>query len=706
MRKIVIDFETRSEVDIKKVGGWAYAMHPTTEILCLGIGLQENLRTTLIPYKSFGNKNLISQIERILGQEPFQLIAHSAHFEYAVWNCILYKKYGWPKLLDPKNWGCTQARGAMCAFPLSLENMGKALNLVDQKQVIKGRTAMQKLCKPQTPAIQKKTGQKWCNDPKVFEDLYEYCVADVVSEMELDRTLPELPPIERKVWEADLIINRRGIKIDVPAVREAKRFAEEFTEEYNGKLFKLTGGAVEKATRVAGMKRWIVANSSIEFKPPKPTPAKFPIKDELFRALKGWEKLPGVDGLDKLSVTKLIEDKSTPQNVSAVLDIRRKVGKSSVSKYKTMMICLGYMDRLRGTLQYHAARTGRWGGRLSQPQNFPKGTLSPEEAELTIGLMETHGLLDFGPAFTDPMKALSSCLRGMFISEEGKDFLVVDYSSIEARVLLWSANDAFALTKYKMGIDLYVDMAATIYDKNKKVVTKKERDLGKTTILGSGYGMGWETFMKRCRDEDISKSEDVNVSEDINISEEMSKHVIKTYRAKYKTVVNMWYAQEATAIKAIQSPGTSFTCGKIVWGMDASRRFLACRLPSGRHLLYFKPFIKTVTTPWGTEKPEIHFIGEDSVTKRWGEMKTYGGSLVENMVQAIARDIMASAILKCEAAGYPIVLSVHDELIAEVFENDKTKTLEKFVELMCDLPAWAKGCPITADGWRGKRYRK
>ena len=668
MRRIIIDFETRSEINIQKCGTWRYAMDKTTDVLCLAIGLQENQKTTLVPFGKFNSPAIKHHISRLL-EKDFVLVAHNSAFEYAVWNMILHRRYGWPKALEPKHWDCTMARAAACNLPLSLDKVGLAIKLKNLKMTVVGQMAMYKLCKPMTAAQQEKQGKKFCDDPKVFKDLYAYCRQDVVAEMELDRVLPQLPLIERRTFEADLVMNRRGVKVDVLAAKNAMDFASQFTEEYNAELVELTNGAVEKATRVAAMKKWLIS-----------------------AGVEAWK----VESLDKVNVTSLLEDKEVPEKAKEVLRLRRKVGKSSTAKYKAIVSSAGYKDRIRGTLQYHAAGTGRWGGRILQPQNLPQGTLDEVQTGLAIKIMRRDCLEVFRNNFENPMEALSSCIRGMIIPEEGKDFLVADYASIEARVLLWLADDAFALNKYRMGVDIYKDMARAIYGKSRDYTVKKEeRDLGKRAILGCGYGMGWKKFKITCANYGSP------------ISDELAQLTVKTYRAKYKSVVQMWYAQERTAIKAIQNLGSMFECGKISWSYDGN--FLMCHLPAGRCLRYYKPAIREITTEWGSVKPEIHFMGEDSVSHKFQEKKTYGGSIVENITQAIARDIMVNAILLCEERGYPIVLTVHDELVAEVpaiSDSGEGKTLEGFIETICDLPNWAKGCPITAEGWRGKRYRK
>lgn len=659
MTKLFIDFETRSTIDIKRAGAWKYAMHPSTEVLCMAF--------CYFPHKK---PLLFTGEEMKTGGFPITsdtiVVAHNAHFEYAIWNYILHKRYGWPALWSPSRWSCTLSRAAAANLPLSLEHCGNALNIAKPKDTIKGRQAMHKLCKPTGVSI---FGEpEWCEDADVKETLYEYCKRDVEAEMELDRLLPPLSKEERRVWELDLRINHRGILADVPTAHKAIGLAEVFTTALNKKLYTLTGGAVEKATRIAGIKSWLKGQ--------------------------GVE----VESLDKNSVLAMLKDTKIPQAVKDVITIRQAVGKSSTAKYQAIVEAAGADNRIRGTLQYHAAGTGRWGGRMVQPQNLPKGTEKKGMTEVALAHLQTMTAAEFAAAHPRPMDTLASCIRGtMLVAPKGKDLIAADYAAIEARVLLWLADDVLALDKYRRGVNLYVDMARFVYNTaaivkpdEKQSTYAKEYALGKAIILGCGYGMGKDKFHATC----AAQGQDVSV--------ELAEKAVKAYRNKYETVVAMWHEVEAAARQAVRTPGSTFACcgGKAWWTVQG--RFLTCALPSGRRLRYYRPSLKTIDTPYG-EKEEIHYWAA-GLNGAIEEYKTYGGSLVENITQAVARDLMANGMLQCEGGGYKVILTVHDELVAEVDEG--FGSVDEFIKLMCLLPAWADGCPVAAEGWRGKRYKK
>lgn len=663
--KIHLDFETRSAVDIKKCGAWAYAAHPSTDVVCLAYAMDgEQPRVLTGPRIRAG--------VRIHIPAGVRLVAHSAHFEHAIFNFILHRRYGWPALWDPTLWDCTLARSVTCGMPASLERATIAWG-VNAVKDMEGRKAILRACKPigfdpldGTPIFDE--------TPSLLERVYLGCQNDVLSEMALDATVPEMTPGERRVFELDLLINRRGFQVDLALARAAKDTAATVTTDLNARLHVLTGGAVEKATRVKGIKDWL--------------------------ATEGVE----AESLDKHAVDVLLADPAIPANVKDVLSIRRQVGKSSTAKYTATLDAAGADGRVRGALQYHAAATGRWGGRLVQPQNYPKGlglkklpdgSFLDEQAPAVDAVM----MEDFAPGFfaqkygARAMQTLSDILRGTIVAAEGKQLVVADFSAIESRVLLWEADDVIALDKYRRGVNLYVDMAKSIYrreiDKNKDPL---EYAVGKATILGAGFGMGAPRFVASC------------LQAGITITEEFAVTVIRAWREKYRTVVNMWYATERAAIAAVAAPGSVQPAmgGKVLFGMTKDRRFLVCKLPSGRYLWYYKPVLKMIDGPRG-EKQELHYQGT-GLDGSLEEFKTYGGSLVENITQAIARDLLAHGMLNVEAAGYPVCLQVHDEIVAE--RNIGEGSLEEFIKLMCDAPTWAAGCPVAAEGWIGRRYRK
>jgi len=682
MKKLHLDFECRSEADLKQVGYWAYAAHPSTEILCSAWGVEG--KEPFVSLHGDWHNRLV----------PFDLnesiiVAHNAPFEYAIYNLILHKKFGWPAKLDPTHWDCTMARAAACRLPHSLEMAAAALRISAQKDM-GGSAVMRKLCSPG------KDG-KFNNDPALLQRLYRYCAQDVKVEMELDKVLPPLSREEKKVWNLDLVINRRGICIDTALCEKAAELTAPLTDSLNARIKKLTRGEVPKGTQLAKMKKFIHKNWRVS------PPVKGSLEDEL-----GLEE-GGVylDSIDKTKIAELLDSPQTPYLIKDIVEIRGQVNKSSTSKYKRALgIVAGIPDnRARGLMRYHGAGTGRWTAQLLQPQNFPSGRsrrfpkgLKPKQLSSAITSIKGGDINLFKAIYAEnSMEILSAALRGMFIAGPGKQLVCADFNAIEARVLFWLAGDEAALNTYRKGESPYVEMAQYIFKNN--AITKethlKEYDIGKRTILGCGYQMGAKRFKETCWEQG-----------NVVISEELAETAVSAYREKYGLVKQLWYSAQGAAIAAIKLPGTRQYAagGKIQFAISADGRFLECTLPSTRILRYYAPSIAIEETKWG-QREEIRFWGVHPQTHKWARLKAYGGMLVENVTQATARDLMVNAMFKCEAAGYETVLTVHDELLAEV-SAERGDCVKDFILHMTNTPLWASGCPIKAEGWVGERYRK
>jgi DNA polymerase len=325
-----------------------------------------------------------------------------------------------------------------------------------------------------------------------------------------------------------------------------------------------------------------------------------------------------------------------------------------------------------------------------QPHNFVRGTIKDQVRLWEV--LKTRDRALIRKEYGSVMLALANALRGAICSAPGTELYVADYASIEARVLLWLAGDEAGLDLFRSGADIYSDMASRIYGHpvNKKDHAE-ERQLGKVAILGLGYQMGWKRFKESALD-----------MGGVVIDDEMSKRTVDAYRNKYWRVVELWHDMERGAFEAIATQEPQHT-GRVSWRTDD--RFLYCTLPSGRELAYPFPKIEVRPTSWGEMKPVVTFEGVDSYTHQWKRLTTYGGMLVENIVQAVSRDIMAEAMLRAEETGkYRPVLSVHDELVAEA--DLGVGDVKEFEELLADPPTWALDCPIAAEGYSTIRYRK
>lgn len=645
---IFLDFETFSEVDLKKAGAFKYAEHPSTEILCMAYRLPGETETNLwLP--SFEVPTALCEL---IGEGEL-VEAHNAGFEYLIWNMVGVQKNKFTSHLKIEQLRDTAAYAAAHAMPRDLKRLAKALDVDTQKDE-KGHRIMLKLSKPRTP-----TAKNPSTRHEKFEDyeaLYDYCITDVDAEIACSNKLPELMPFEQKLWELDLRINERGVYCDMDAVDNALKFIDLYKHDLVEDLNDLTDGYVTSASQVSRLLEWF-NNNGLD-----------------------------IDNVKKETIDEIMEG-DHDEHVLAVADIRQRLALASIKKFSAMKIRANNDGRLRGLFLYHAATTGRWGGRGVQPQNLTRGNIKDQD-----GLFEDilEGDYEwFKALYGNVNAALSSALRGCLCAPPGKDLLVADYAAIEARVVMWLAGDEAALEVFRKGIDIYKDLATDIYKIALSAVTSNQRQLGKQGILGLGFGMGKPKFIATCE------------GYNMNVSKALAEKTVDTYRTKYYKVKNLWYDLQRAVIKAIKNRG------KLIkfryFQIKVVDRWLYIRLPSGRKLAYFDPKIVR-KEKFGSMQDCITFWAMDSMTNQWKLQETYGGKLVENVTQGVARDLMAHAMMNLEEAGYKIVMHVHDEIVAEVDEGKKS--LEEFERIMATTPKWAKGLPVKAEGWRGKRYKK
>jgi DNA polymerase len=660
MTIVHIDFETRSEADIKKVGAWKYSQDPTTEILCLAYCIDDGPVKLIRTFLDEGYAKLLEMAET----EDVIFYAHNAFFEQSIWHNIVHKRNEWPDIAIER-WRCSAAKAASYALPRALGNCGAALRLETQKDN-EGHGIMLQLSKPRRPS-KENPDRFWEPDkvPEKFQALYNYCVTDVESERAISHSLRDLNKTEQQVWLLDQKINRRGISVDTEAVNAALYLVNKFSDRAKEEVQRITQDGVASLSQ----------------------------RNKVL----GWIQSRGVEltGLTKADVSAALEGE-LPEDVRAVLRLRQQVGKTSTAKYKAIKAAVCEDNRLRDTLMYHGASTGRWSGKLVQLQNIPRGSV--KDTDNCIEVVKQRDLDWLETLYDDPMEAISSCLRGMFIASPGCKLIVADYSSIEARVLVWLAKDRDAVQRFHQGVDTYIDMACQIYDILPENVTKDQRQLGKQAVLGCGYGMGIPKFQATC------------ATYGMDVDEDLAEKAVTAYREKYSSVQKLWWGTEEVAQAAVADPGRAKGYAGVHWVKKG--RFLYCKLPSGRLLSYCEPKLEMVMTPWGEEKRQLTFMGVNSVTKKWERQSTYGGKLVENITQAVARDIMAEAMLRVEDEGFKVLLSVHDELITEIPQDTYLKNpVERLEQLMCIHPDWALDAdvgsiPINAEGWQGERYKK
>lgn len=649
-----VDYETFSQVDLRKVGLWAYARHPSTRILCVSwaVGREEPVRWR-VGWKP--PEGLFAAFRRM------DLFAFNAPFELAITELVA-SKMGWP-VPKREQWNCVMAMAKMCSLPPALERVAKVLKTKHQKDPA-GDKLIKLFSQPQS-----RTGIviKPEDRPDDFKRFMDYNRQDVYTERDVHEALPiqRLPATEQKVWLADIAINERGVKIDRKMATGAMKLVAVAKADGGRKLSEATGGTITSAGQG---KRIHALAKKLNYK---------------------------LINLKKETVEAVLGDDSCPPLLRTVLELRDDTNISSVAKFAAMLRTADAEDdRVRDAHSYHQATTGRWGGRIVQTQNIPrpKLKLGPWEHDCirradAVALQCIHGEL---------LPLLRDAIRNAIIAEDGYEFFVADKASIEARVLGWVAGCKGYQKAYRDGLDLYKVTAAEIYGVAYEDVTEDQRKVGKDSVLGLGYSMWFDTFYDWC----MKKG-----AKDVTLK--LCEKATKTYRKIYHEIPRSWKESEHLAIRAVRTGKPQVMGGhdgrpRIVFEMIGT--YLTIKLPSGRRLWYPGAHVKMTTTKWGSIKPQLRFFTE--INKKWWRVSwTYGGKIIENIVQAIARDLLARALLKCEAAGLPVVMHVHDEIVAEVLKKLKRK-IDEMHAIFRSVPRWGEGLLLGSGGFVTPFYKK
>lgn len=668
-----VDFETRSPVDLPKAGVYAYSEDPDTDILCMSYAFGDEEPETWRP-----GEPMPARVREHV-ESGGEIRAWNATFERVLWWVVLTPRYGFPRP-RAEQFVCTAAEARAMNLPGSLAWAAEVTGVSHRKDT-EGHRLMLKLSSP--VGKNPKPPYEWHEDPADLRRLVEYCEQDVRTERAIARVLVRLSPVERAIYLLDQRINDRGVRADLPLVDAMSAVVEDAMTEAGVRLDQLTDGVVTAVTQTARIKEWCNRRFVEEEITEQRTGTVLIQGEEVETTERVPFRIPGV-AKNVLRETLLLD--VLPEDVREVLEIRQECGKTSPGKLKAIKRGIGRRDdRLRGLLLYHGAGTGRWSGRRVQPQNFPRPDVEDVEQYIPAVM---RGDRIVGPS---PMSVVTSMLRSCLIASEGHHLMAADYGQIEARVTHWFAGEPWEDNPYER-------MAGFIYGRPWQEIEEDsvERQIGKNTVLGAGFGMGAEKFQ-----------EYTYIATGIRIPLEEAERAINGYRMRKSGIRDLWYELEQAAEGAVLRPGeiTSAGTGAEVQYV-ASGQWLMCRLPSGRAIFYCRPKVEWVEVPWSdTDKRRaVTFEGVNTYTRKWTRGSMYGGLQTENVVQATARDIMAAAMARVEDAGYPVVLTVHDEIIADV-PNDHG-SLEDFERLMSRVPKWASGVPIDVKGWEGQRWRK
>ena len=666
MLALHLDWESRGVVDLRDVGLHNYARDKDTDLWLGAYAFGDEEPIVWYPGELCPPR-IVDHVKA--GGEVH---AWNAPFELEMWNQIAAPRHGWPEL-KPEQTLCVMACGYAIGLPGALEDAALAMGL----QILKdseGRNLMMRMARPRStkPLL-------WWTDPEKIARLAAYSQQDVRVERELHKRLMPLSATERKVWLLDYRINQRGVQVDIPSAKAAVSLTEKMKVSYDDQMAKATGGEATTCTALGPIKAWLAARG-----------------------------LPSaLDGLDKPAVAAALARTDLSEGVRNVLTLRQEAGKASTAKFGAMVNRAGADGRLRQTLQYHGAATGRWAARGVQVHNLPRDVPDATTVERVLKLVRDGRADVIDAIYGPPVSVLSQCLRSFFVAKPGRVLIAGDFANVEGRGVAWLSGEqwklqAFRAADAKTGPGLYelayaksfgVD-AATV--KNPSV----ERQIGKVQELLLGFG-GSVGAIRRGGGRLVADKKDSEL-----------RSWVDGWRAAHPATVKTWKELERAAINAVQNVGEIYTAGypgrQVKYKVAGS--FLWCLLPSGRALCYpypkilqgdYGPQLTYMTVP-GQDKSKV--IADPKNSSNWSRCKTYGGSLMENCIQALCRDLLVDRMVALDSMGASIVLHVHDEAVVEVAQEKATVACAQMEKVLREVPAWAHGFPLYAECAVMERY--
>ena len=664
MNHLSIDLETYSDVDIKKAGMYRYVQSPAFEILLFAYSF-DGAPSQVIDLAQ--GETIPEAILSALTDPDYLKHAYNAAFE---WYCL--SRYMGQEL-PPSQWRDTMLHGLYAGYTAGLEATGRALGIPEDKQKLNtGKALIRYFCVPCKPT--KANGGRTRNyphhDPDKWALFKTYNAQDVEAEMEIERCLSAFPVPDfiQKQWETDLLINARGVAVDMDFCAGALELGSTIRAQLTGEAVRLSG--LDNPNSVRQLAAWLSEETDEE-----------------------------ITTLRKETVKELLGRETTIDHVRRMLEIRQELGKTSTKKYDAIEAAVCDDGRVRGLLQFYGAnRTGRWAGRLVQVQNLPRTYTEP--LELARSLVRSRKLDALRLVYGSPNDTLSQLIRTAFVAAPGNVLIDADFSAIEARVISWLADEEWRLEVFRTHGKIYEASASQMFGVPLERIKKGNpeyalRQRGKVAELALGYQGG----VPAMRQMDTGKLL-------ADLPDEEIQDIVDKWRNTNPKIRNLWYSFNDAAIRVIQNGGSvRVRCCTISRECDCIRgtSCLTIALPSGRKLYYIDPAVGE--NRWGG--PSISYMGMDQTTKKWRRIETYGGKLVENVVQAIARDCLAQAIDRLEAAGLPVVFHIHDEVVIDTPAfGSYDAMLDKVVEIMSLPIPWAEGLPLGADGWVGQFFKK
>jgi DNA polymerase bacteriophage-type len=646
---LTIDLETYSSRDLAKCGVYAYTEAEDFEILLFGYAFDEE-EVKVIDFKS--GEELPEQIKKALCSEEVTKCAYNANFERVCLEAY-FKVY-----MPPEQWRCTMVQALELGLPGSLEAVSKCLRLPQQKMT-EGKALVKHFSMPcaETAASGYRNRNLPEHNKEKWEAFKSYCKRDVEVERSIRKRLSkyEITNIEHRLWCLDQRINGRGVRVNEKQIRQAVHCHLRQQESLKQEASQLTG--IQNPNSAAQLKKWLFDAQGIE-----------------------------VESLSKENVAALVKEAESEQ-VKRALQLRQELSKTSIKKYEAMERARCRDSRIRGLFQFYgASRTGRWAGRLVQVQNLPQNKL--KDLDRARELLESGQYEALEMLFDSVPEVLSQLIRTAFIPSKDSRFIVADFSAIEARVIAWLAGESWRMDVFKSHGRIYEASAAHMFKVPIGEIHKDSplRQKGKIAELALGY-QGGTSALK------------VMGALRLGLTEKELPNLVAAWRSSNPHIVRLWSEVEKAAASAVRDN----TAVRMKQGIEFSVAggILFIRLPSGRKLAYVNPSLERDER---YDKPKITYEGVEQSTKQWGRLSTYGGKLTENIVQALARDCLAEAMLRLEEAGYKIILHVHDEVVLEVPMG--FGSINEVQEIMAEPIAWAKGLPLTAEAFETQYYKK
>ena len=689
MKKLYCDLETFCEVPLKQ-GTHRYAEF--AEVMVFAFAVDDNPVQVWDMTDPLVDISFYPELQASLADPEVQIVFHNVGFD----RTVLLRAH--PELCPPlERWYCTMAKALAHGLPGSLATLGQIFNIAEDERKLKiGKQLVQLFCVPRHKQFKDRRATRETH-PQEWARFLEYAALDVVAMRSIDKRIPEwnYRGDELALWHLDQTINQRGVFVDTDLASKALCAIERAQSLHGKNTAKLTEGEVESAAQRDKLMMWLLIEHGVV------------LPDMTASTLK-----------------RRVDDESLPQIVRDLISIRLESSMTSGAKYKRLIEGVNSDGRLRGLLQFCGAqRTGRWAGRLFQPQNLPRPTEKSDAIQFGIDALkaEAEDLL-----FPNVMRLAANSLRGVIIPPKGKKLVVSDLKNIEGRVVAWLAGEDWKLQAFRdydegMGADLYNLAYATSFNIQVEDVAPEQRQVGKVMELMLGFGGGVGAFVTGAATyridlndlaaktlpllppqivKEVSGMWDWAVEGKRTLSLERNAYcacdaIKRLWRIRHPNIVKFWQALEDAVRRAIRIQGETLTVGRLKVRCDGD--WLRIQLPSGRALCYVRASI--------SNSDSITYLGINTYTRQWSKLHTYGGKLVENVTQAVARDVMAAAMAPAEKAGYAIVLTTHDELITEAPDHDVFNEAG-LSAILATNPAWADGLPLAAAGFSGYRYYK